>query len=427
MEGAPLAQPALLTMARGAGIPFLGPGQEQQIPLLSFDLQRYLLADSTLTPPERNELRKFSELLREILHREFLSWIDALLDLYSPLDPDSEVIPIQNSSLARSDGSDETFLKAFETVLLRANFRELKSAEVMEAIRAPNELGLNYEPNFELFEHLKVFVRGRTKVKRTVRKFRSWFRSETVELHAFRRLVVVVKFRQESKLDSFVRSDVVYVRLFKDVPFVDMEMHLPEQGTKIRMRPIDKAQIASPLIVGLPAIASQLFTVIPISPMAIAGVLFAPISAGVKSFFGFRQAKEKHLHRMIRHLYYLTLANNVGVLHWLGNAAEEEDFKEVLLAYWFLNRNRDDPQRCTLEAVDREIEALLLKLTNRPINFDAEDALQKLQSLGLVMRAVDGVYSALTVQDALRSLDEQWDNYFQYSQPGRAAETQYPD
>ena len=166
MEGAPLAQPALLTMARGAGIPFLGPGQEQQIPLLSFDLQRYLLADSTLTPPERNELRKFSELLREILHREFLSWIDALLDLYSPLDPDSEVIPIQNSSLARSDGSDETFLKAFETVLLRANFRELKSAEVMEAIRAPNELGLNYEPNFELFEHLKVFVRGRTKVKR---------------------------------------------------------------------------------------------------------------------------------------------------------------------------------------------------------------------------------------------------------------------
>jgi hypothetical protein len=29
-------------------------------------------------------------------------------------------------------------------------------------------------------------------------------------------------------------------------------MHLPEQGTKVRMRWIDKAQIASPLVVGSP-------------------------------------------------------------------------------------------------------------------------------------------------------------------------------
>ncbi|MBV8228733.1 MAG: DUF3754 domain-containing protein, partial [Planctomycetaceae bacterium] len=38
-----------------------------------------------------------------------------------------------------------------------------------------------------------------------------------------------------------VRSDVLYLRMFKDVPHVDMEMHLPERGTKVEMRWIDKA------------------------------------------------------------------------------------------------------------------------------------------------------------------------------------------
>ncbi len=416
MKQVPLANPGPFTAPHGTGIPFVSPGRERQIPLLSFDLQRFLLASPGLAPADRENLSRFCEILREILHREFLSWIGALLDLYSPLDPDSEVVSIRDASLRSADHADEMFLKAFETVMMRANFRELQAAEVMEAVRAPNERGLNYEPNFELFEHLRVFARGRTKVKRSFRNFKTGFRLKTVELHAFRRLVVAVKFRPSPKLDSIVRDDVVYVRLFKDVPFVDMEMHLPEQGTRIRMRVIDKAQIASPLIVGLPTIASQLFTVIPFSPIAIGGLLFAPLSAGVKSFFGFRQAKEKHLHRMIRSLYYLTLANNVGVLHWLGNAAEEEDFKEVLLVYWFLNQNRDDPQKCSLAAIDLEIEAFLQNLTKLPIDFDAEEALSKLERLGLAQRLADGSYCPLTVPDALRTLDEQWDDYFNYSE-----------
>ena len=39
----------------------------------------------------------------------------------------------------------------------------------------------------------------------------------------------MIKFRPHPKLGKFVRSDVVYLRMFKDVPHVDMEMHLPEQ------------------------------------------------------------------------------------------------------------------------------------------------------------------------------------------------------
>ena len=55
-------------------------------------------------------------------------------------------------------------------------------------------------------------------------------------LDAYQRLIIVLKFREGLELGPFVRSDVIYLRMFKDVPHVDMEMHLPEQGTKVKMR-----------------------------------------------------------------------------------------------------------------------------------------------------------------------------------------------
>src|SRR6476646_4894185 len=117
-----------------------------------------------------------------------------------------------------------------------------------------------------------------------------------------------------------------------------MEMHLPEQGTKVRMRWIDKAQIASPVVMGLPTLAFKLFSASLLSPMLLAPILIAPVSAGVNSFFGFQRAKSKHLSSMIRSLYYLTLANNGSVLYRLVDSAEEEEYKETMLAYFFLWR-----------------------------------------------------------------------------------------
>src|SRR3954451_23068229 len=106
---------------------------------------------------------------------------------------------------------------------------------------------------------MKIYARGFTRITRTYRSVKTKFLKRAVYLDAYQRLVIALKFKPDTKLDPFVRSDVVYLRMFKDVPPVDMEMHLPEQGTKVRMRRIDKAQIASPLVVGLSTWAFKLF------------------------------------------------------------------------------------------------------------------------------------------------------------------------
>ena len=163
---------------------------------------------------------------------------------------------------------------------------------IEKAITAPNEMGLTYVPDFSLFEHIRVYVRRFTTISRECRNLTTRFRKRRVSMDAYQRMVVALKFKAGKNLGPLARSDVVYLRLFKDVPHVDMEMHLPEQGTKVRMRNIDKAQIASPLAIAIPTLIAKVMFASLVSPFAFGGLLAAPISAGLNSFFGFQREAE---------------------------------------------------------------------------------------------------------------------------------------
>jgi len=206
--------------------------------------------------------------------------------------------------------------------------------------------------------------------------------------------------------------------MFKDVPHVDMEMHLPEQGTRVKMRWVDKAQIASPLAIGVPTLAFKLLGIGSLAfgnPLVLAPLMIAPISAGVNSFFGFQRTKSKHLSSMIRNLYYLTMANNGSVLTRLIDSAEEEEYKEAMLAYYFLWRRIGEPEAWTDKQLDRHIEAFLKGVSGIEINFEIADALGKLFRLGLARRDANGRLRALPIDQALVALDRLWDNTFRYA------------
>src|SRR5258706_4212516 len=126
------------------------------------------------------------------------------------------------------------------------------------------------------------------------------------------------------------------------------------------------------------AIGSELATVAALPWGVIPGIMIAPVSAGVNSFFGFHRAKTKHLSAMINKLYYLTLANNASVLTRMIDSAEDEEYKEAMLAYFFLWRSAKDPTPLTEPELDVRIEKYLTKKTGVEINFEVNDALDKL-------------------------------------------------
>jgi hypothetical protein len=142
-----------------------------------------------------------------------------------------------------------------------------------------------------------------------------------------------------------------------------------------------------------------------------------PVTAGVNSFFGFQRAKHKHLSSMIRNLYYLTLANNGSVLNRLIDSAEEEEYKETMLAYFFLWRRLDQPEVWTMDKLDAHIEAFLKSVSGIEINFEVADALGKLFRLGLARRDNQGSLHAVPIETALTKLDDLWDNLFTYHKP----------
>ncbi|SIN82789.1 Protein of unknown function [Singulisphaera sp. GP187] len=399
--------------------------RERSLPIRQGDLTRLLIAEPDLSDLERQQLAALGAILGATFHSEFYNKLQHLKERYAPLDPDSDYVNLKDHSIQVDPNSDETFLRALEDALTRANYSALDLEMIEQAIRAPNEKGLTYVPDFTLFEHLKVWVRGYTRISRDARSARTRFRKRTVHLDAYQRLVVALKFKPGLKLGPHVRSDVLYLRMFKDVPHVDMEMHLPEQGTKVRMRWIDKAQIASPLVVGLPTLAMKIFAAVGYRLFSLAflpwgvmgGLMIAPISAGINSFFGFHRARAKHLSAMINRLYYLTLANNASVLTRMIDSAEDEEYKEAMLAYFFLWRSAQAPTPLTLtEAeLDARIERYLTLKTGVEINFEVNDALDKLFRLGLAFREPSGALRAVPIENALIALDRQWDQTFRYS------------
>ena len=410
---------------------FSAEAHDRSIPVRTGDLARLLMAEPDLAPADVAGLGQFVRLLGSVLHYEYYGWLNELKELYAPIDPDSDCVTVAGCTRPHTLEDDEAFLGPFETSLVRANYRKLEFHVLEQAIQTPNELGLNYEPDLKLFEHLRVYVRGATTITRSVRNLKSRFRKREIIFDGYRRVVIVLKFRPGSKLkDAYVNADVLYLRMFKDVPYVDMEMHLPEQGTRVKMRMMDKAQIASPLMIGIPTFALKLLgaTLLPgavglfaLPWGSLAAIMAAPFTASMNSFFGFQRAKQKHLHRMIRHLYYLTLANNGSVINRLIDSAEEEDFKEALLAYYFLWRGRDDPEPWDSARLDAAIEDYLRAKASASIDFEISDALAKLVRLGLVRRDAMDRLTAVPVNQALEVLDAQWDNYFRYPHKCAAA------
>ncbi len=403
------AEPA--TVLRLPGI----DNRERALPIRQGDLSRLLLAEPGLSDEDRKLLDEFGRILGATFHSEFYGGLRELKELYAPLDPDADYLTLEGHTRPRTERSDEEFLAPFEATLERANYRVLDLRVIEEAVSAPNENGLTFSPDFSLFEHMKIYARGFTRVTRTYRSVKTKFLKRTVHLDAYQRLIIALKFKGDTKLDPFVRSDVVYLRMFKDVPHVDIEMHLPEQGTKVRMRWIDKAQIASPLAMGIPTLAFKILGIVgALHPMTLGMLMIAPISAGANSYFGFQRAKQRHLSDMIRSLYYLTLANNASVLTRLIDSAEDEEYKEAMLAYFFLWRAIDDPVPWDTAKLDAHIESFLEEKTGIGINFEVADALDKLFRLGLAWRDPRGHLHANPLPKALKALDQTWDNTFRY-------------
>jgi hypothetical protein len=390
------------------------------IPIRQAELVDLLAGQPDLKPQEVDLFRRLAQILSATVHHEYQQELEALKSDYASFDPDSDTVPLAGTTLVGRSARLEALFDRLGKLLERANFTYLTREALEHALSGASQWGLNLTVNFEVFDRLEIYVRGQGIERRQVRNLSTGFRKVESDAETFQRLVVMLKLRPHRSLPKGVDNDDVYLKLFKDIPRMDLEMLLP--GTQIKMSMFDRTKIVLPTVSGMALTGWKVVTgamVVAASgvynSLALLGLAGGTISFGLRSFRGYMQTKERYQLSLTESLYYKNLDNNAGVLMRLIDEAEEQENREALLAYFFLRRDVA-PLGLTAEQLDRRIEAFLERQLGRAIDFEVGDALAKLVRWRLVEQLPQDKLRALPFDVALSTLDSAWDQIFSYSQ-----------
>ncbi|MCI0682942.1 MAG: DUF3754 domain-containing protein [Gemmataceae bacterium] len=390
--------------------------REHYIPVRRHDLVQLLCTDRGLDRSAADQFRQLSELLSATFHFEYHQLLEELKNEYAPFDPDETTKPIGKLTAQERGQKLARLFERFAWLMERANFKRLDRQEIVEATKAVSDWGLNMDVDFSNFESFDVYARGDTVGTRYRRRWWNWFRLESVQLAVYKRIVLIVKLKPSKRVPAGVDTDTVFLKVFKDIPKIDMEMLLP--GARYRMPGGARLKLGGSFFSGILwigySIGEQLLgAVAELSASLFWGPLLAVFGYGYRQYYGYQSTKNIFSLRLTQSLYYQNLGNNQGVLFHLLDEAEEQECREALLAYYCLWRFAGDTG-WKMADLDDYVEMELERLAHIKVDFEIDDAMAKLDRLNLVTRNGDR-YAAVPIDKALERLDYAWDNYFRYN------------
>lgn len=379
---------------------------------------------SQLDGDDIGDANTFFILIKNQIHLEFHQTIEELDRSYEPFNPNT----IHGVESEKTDSSD--FIEHLKHALTKANYKALGQSELNDALEQASLFKIRLYVDFSDYKKTVLFTRGESIRKEEVYLFGRFFKKE-IEFINYDSVVMFLHLKDEiidaTLQESCVPGSVV-LKMFHNVPKADIEMLFP--NTKIRMRLKDKLMIGVPaLISGIILAVTKLgasFIIIGAligfwlglsdEPVSLNKTSLLVVMAGLgtiagylwKQFSGFNKKKLEFVQKLIENLYFKNLDNNEGVYYRLVNEAEKEEVKEVLLAYFYLLKSA---KPLSAKELDLGLEHWIEKTWGCSINFDVDDAIEKLQRLNLVTQT-DSSFVAVNLSDAIQRLDQRWDTYF---------------
>jgi hypothetical protein len=234
----------------------------------------------------------------------------------------------------------------------------------------------------------------------------------------------------------------ISIKVFKNIPMADLEVVYPDK--KLKMRPFDKT------VLTLVVLAAAITGIVKAGgDEGGSGIVTMFVIFGVvllKTVTGFLRTRVKYIAKIAQDLYERNLDSNMGVLQYLVDSVEEQEFKESFLAYLLLvqqgavmDANGKVPKGLTNEDLDGTVENFLKEnFDDLEVDFDCDGALDLVAAragsdghpiptpsqnatrkfLPIVAYSGEGEdreYWAVPLDEALRVMDEKWDNFFQYN------------
>lgn len=371
---------------------------EPYIPLSVTDLIDVLLTEAGT--PERPPLphdqhEAFLTLADAMIQRVetgYRSLFKLLKDAYAPFDPDSETYRLRDLGIDGFRGRLDRLFTSFTVLLERGGFHRMTREEIEITMQGASYWGIEMDVCWDVFERVEIFHRGHGMTWRTRYPWWKLFRLQEVELPTFRRVVVILKQQAHPRLGPHPDTNSVFLKVFKDIPSMDVEMLLP--GTRLRMPRFERGKLGGTILSSIAYVGWKIVTSVSIpallqgSLLALATPLLLILGYGYKTIYQYRVSKRSYLLQLTQSLYYQSLDSNAGVMHRLFDEAAEQDIRQTLLTYYFLWRFAG-PGGWTIDELDREVEQDLLRRVRRTIEVDSDDAVQRLERFGVIRRSGD--------------------------------------
>lgn len=432
-DAAMTAEPAKSSIASEV----LPETRERFIPITRFALRDRLTRPQAWPPGQAADADRFFLYLDYWRRQTYNAELHELEQSYEPFSPDSDLLMTRQFTEEERRAMQRRVVDQMQGLLERANYTRIDPSEVEIILTKESHYGLDLHVDLKAFEELLIFYRGAVNRRDQRRSLRKFYRKEEFDVPIFQRLFVLFKLkpvevrvrevmaehrvgRAEAErivkklralIPQGVNDDNIYMKLFKNMPRSDIEMIFP--NTRVKFRMFDKIKLGvtggGAFGMGIAGTAGKIAAggLAASNPVALAGAVAGLGGVAVRQAMAFLNQRQKYMVVMAQNLYFHAMADNRGVMIKLGSRAAEEDVKEEMLLYSVLAK--EPANRRDLPAIDMAIEQYIMSSFGLNVDFDLDDALDRLIRDGIVTEDADGTLRTMPPREAALHIDAKWD------------------
>jgi uncharacterized protein DUF3754 len=410
------------------------PAREKFLPITRRALLDRLTHPNSWPAGQASEARRLMRYLDYWRRHNYAASLLELEQLYEPFSPDSDLLTTRAFSAGEKLAMQKQVVELMQHFLVQANFAHVDPSDVKIILTKDSYYGLDLQVDLDAFEEILIFYRGATTMterRRTAKRLFLW--REEIKVPVFQRLFLLFKLkpfdvrvsevmreqglerkdaekfvkRTRGLLPGSVKSDFIYMKLFKNIPRTDIEMIFP--NTKVQFRLFDKIKfgVSAGSGVGVGVFGTVGKVAIASNPYTLAAAVAGLGGVALRQASAFINQRTRYMVVLAQNLYFHAMADNRGVMTLLADRAAEEDIKEEMLLYSVLAKERVNVR--DLRQVDAAIEEYLKTTFDIHVDFDVDDALQRLKAEGIVEELPDGTLECLPPHAAALHIDKLWD------------------
>jgi hypothetical protein len=412
-------------------------GFDQFIPVRKSDILAALLKQGALkSDAERDKFGRFSDMLAAIAHYHYFTTLERLRGDYYYFSP--EVAPHAAFDRDAHDRAYDNLKHSLEEVLEEANFIEIPHADIREAHRRRTGLRVKIAAPLDDFREVRFWRRGRHTETFELSRWFGLSRSD-IEAEVYDDVVLMAAVKaagelgSQSELRKLTRRKTipgsVLLKYFRNIPASALNALFP--NARVVMSRQDRLTLGVPAIAGGVPILLKIYATITVLFLVIAfylgenptvdkkdmatalaalGGLVALGGFVMQQWIRYQARSLRHQIELADNVYFRNIGNNVGVFDYLIGTAEDQQCKEIFLAYYFLHTAAASP---TAAKLDARIEAWLQEGFGLKVHFAVTGALDKLERLGLLRRQGERLFVS-PLDEAIIQLQAVWDRFLNF-------------